>query len=56
MNNQWKKYLFWFAQEHIDFRTAVSNFLFNLIFTCLFYKTFTLHLFRKCNLFLVCLV
>lgn len=22
MNNQWKKYLFWFAQEHIDFRTA----------------------------------
>ena len=29
MNNQWKKYLFWFAQEHIDFRTAVSNSLFD---------------------------
>lgn len=26
MNNQWKKYLFWFAQEHIDFRKAVSSF------------------------------
>ncbi|XP_012344663.1 tRNA (guanine(10)-N2)-methyltransferase homolog isoform X1 [Apis florea] len=22
MNNPWKKYLFWFAQEHIDFRKA----------------------------------
>ncbi|XP_043794567.1 tRNA (guanine(10)-N2)-methyltransferase homolog isoform X2 [Apis laboriosa] len=30
MNNQWKKYLFWFAQEHIDFRKAEMESILNI--------------------------
>ncbi|PBC30934.1 tRNA (guanine(10)-N2)-methyltransferase homolog isoform X1 [Apis cerana] len=30
MNNQWKKYLFWFAQEHIDFRKAEMESILNM--------------------------
>lgn len=25
MTNNWKKYILWFAQEHVDFRVAVSS-------------------------------
>lgn len=25
MAKRWKKYLLWFAQEHVDFRIAVSD-------------------------------
>lgn len=37
MNSEWKRYLFWFAHEHIDFREAVSGFLFtylSILHTC----------------------